>query len=170
MIHAIYKRYKGSGVADVLVAAGVIAEGSVDQALREKHYKRVLHCLSLMYEMLMHLVLNKNLTGLEFDASTKTQLAVLREPMSNSQERLVSALEKLESDPTIDNLICSMFQDLEVSDMANYWIDFMSMVEVLMMNVYAVHTCNWEEYLISLREMMPWLVIYYQIFGQSSHH
>ena len=50
-----------------------------------------------------------------------------------------------------------MFQDLKESDMANYWIDFMTMVEVLMMNVHAVHTCNWEEYLISLR---PWLVVY----------
>ena len=74
--------------------------------------------------MLMHLALNKNLTGLEFDASTKTQLAVLHEPMSNSQECLASALEKLESNPAIDNLICSMFQDLEVSDMANNWIDY----------------------------------------------
>ena len=124
MIHTIYKHYKGSSVADVLVAAGVIAEGSVDQALRGKHYRCALCCLSLMYETLMHLVLNKNLTGLEFDASTKTQLAVLREPMSNSQECLASALEKIESDPAIDNLICSMFQNLKVSDMANYWIDF----------------------------------------------
>ena len=42
--------------------------------------------------------------------------------------------------------------------MANYWIDFMSMVKILMMNDHAIHTYNWEEYLISLREMMPWLV------------
>ena len=145
MIHAIYKDYKGSGVADALVAAGAIAECSVDQALRGKHYRSALHCPSLMYETLMHLLLNKNLTGLEFDASTKTQRAVLREPMSNSQECLAPALEKLESDPAMDNLICNMFQDLEVSDMANYWIYLMSIVEVLMMNVYAVHTCSWEE-------------------------
>ena len=162
MIHAIYKRYKGSGVADVLIAARVIAEGSVDQALRGKHYRRTLRCLFLMYETLMHLLLNKNFTGLEFDASTKTQVAVLREPMSNSQKCLASALDKHESDPAIDNLICSMIQDLEVTDMANYWINFMSMVEVLMINMYAVHTCNWEEYLISMREMMPWLVVYDQ--------
>ena len=58
MIYAIYKRYKGSGIADVLVAAGVIAEGSVDQALRGKHYRRALRCLSLMYETLMHLLVN----------------------------------------------------------------------------------------------------------------
>ena len=30
------------------------------------------------------------------------------------------------------------------------------------MNVHAVHTCTWEEYLISLQEMMPWLVVYDQ--------
>ena len=88
MIHAMYKRYKGSGVADLLVAAGVIAECSVDQALSGKHYRCALLCLSLMYEMLMHLLLNNKLTGLEFDDSTKTQLAVLHEPMSNSQSAL----------------------------------------------------------------------------------
>ena len=27
-----------------------------------------------------------------------------------------------------------------------------------MMNAHATHTCNWEEYLISLQEMMTWLV------------
>lgn len=32
MIHAIYKHYKGSGIAEVLIAAGIVAEGSVDQA------------------------------------------------------------------------------------------------------------------------------------------
>lgn len=37
-ISAIYKRSIGSGIADVMVAAGVIAEGSVEQALRGKHF------------------------------------------------------------------------------------------------------------------------------------
>jgi len=84
------------------------------------------------------------------------------EPMSASQESLASAVEQLENNPAINDLIHNMFQDLEESDMANYWMDFMSMVEILMMNVHAIHTCNWEEYLISLKEMMPWLVTYNQ--------
>ena len=46
MIYAIYKRYRGSGIAEVLVAAGVIAEGSVDQALRGKHYRRAMPAAS----------------------------------------------------------------------------------------------------------------------------
>ena len=162
MIYAIYKRHKGSGIAEVLVAAGVIAEGSVDQALRGKHYRRALRCLSLMYEALMHLLLNRHLAGSELEASTRAQLAVLCDPMTNSQESLATAHEKLENDPSIDTLICSLFKDVEGSDTANYWIEFMTMVEILMMNVHATHTCNWEEYLTSLQKMMPWLVIYDQ--------
>ena len=50
MMSAIYKRYKGS---ELLVAGGVVAEGSVDHALKGKHYKRGLRCLKLMYEAVM---------------------------------------------------------------------------------------------------------------------
>ena len=53
MMSAIYKRYKGSELGEVLVAGGVVAEGSVDHALKGKHYKRGLRCLRLMYEALL---------------------------------------------------------------------------------------------------------------------
>lgn len=36
-IYAIYKSFKGSGMADTLVAAGVVMEESVVQALKGKH-------------------------------------------------------------------------------------------------------------------------------------
>ena len=44
-IYAIYKRFKGSSVAETLVAAEVIVEGSVDQALRGKHYRQAFDAL-----------------------------------------------------------------------------------------------------------------------------
>jgi len=52
-IYTIYKRFKGSGISDVLVAAGVIADGSVDQALRGKHFNRAVRYLRLFYETLV---------------------------------------------------------------------------------------------------------------------
>ena len=39
MVSAVYKRYKASELGDVFVAAGVIAEGSVNRALKGKHYQ-----------------------------------------------------------------------------------------------------------------------------------
>ena len=50
---AIYTRYKGSELGEVFVAAEVITEGSVDPALKGKHYKTGLRCLRFMYETLM---------------------------------------------------------------------------------------------------------------------
>ena len=41
MMSAIYKRYKGSELG------GVVAEGSVDHALKGMHYKRGLRCFRL---------------------------------------------------------------------------------------------------------------------------
>jgi len=56
----------------------------------------------------MHLLMNKNVTGLELAASTRNQLSVLCEPISASKECLASAVEQLENDPAIDILICRM--------------------------------------------------------------
>lgn len=107
----------------------------------------------------MHLHLNRHLTESDLEASTRAQLDVLRDPSMNSHESLATAHKKLENDAAIDSLICSMFQKIQGSDMAKYWIDFMTMVEILMM---IVHIFNWEGYLTSLQKMMSWLLIYDQ--------
>ena len=52
-IYAIYKRFKGSGMAETLVAAEVIVEGSVDQALRGKHYRQGVRCILLWRSLLL---------------------------------------------------------------------------------------------------------------------
>ena len=62
MMSTIYKHYKGSELGDVLVAGGVIADGSVDRVLKGKHYKRGLRCLRLMYEALMSQLVHERFT------------------------------------------------------------------------------------------------------------
>ena len=47
MMNAIYKRYKGSELGEVLVA-----ESSVNRALKHQDYKSGLRCLGLMHEAL----------------------------------------------------------------------------------------------------------------------
>ena len=44
--------------------------------------------------------------------------------------------------------------------MADFWLSFLDMVDVLMMNVHAIHSCNWDEFLSSMCKMLPWLMIY----------
>ena len=158
MMSAIYKRYKGSELEDLLVVAEVIAEGSVARALKGKHYKRGLRCLRLMYEALMSRLVKERITPYLADVTKKT-LKILRDP-THSQEAHVAAHKTLEEDPNLQNLIANLLKHVEESDMATYWKDFLSMTDALMQNVHAVHSCNWDEYVKSLRAMLPWMVVY----------
>ena len=81
LIYAMYKRFRGCGLSDILVAADVIAEGSVDQAIRGKHYKRGIRCLRLMYETLCRRIIQTGFQdGMAFPAHVHVQLATLRDP------------------------------------------------------------------------------------------
>ena len=113
MIYTIYKRHKGCELSEVLVAAGIIAEGSVDQALRGKHYRRALRCLTLMYEALMYLFLSRFSQESQLETPTMDRLALLRSTNINSREILSTAYQELENDPAIDNLIVDMFEKIE---------------------------------------------------------
>ena len=49
MMNAIYKRYCGSELDELLVIADAVAAGSVDQVLKGKH-RRGLRCRRVWYE------------------------------------------------------------------------------------------------------------------------
>ena len=75
---AIYKHYKVSELEELLVAGGVVAEGSVDHTLKAKHYKRGLYCLKLMYEALMSQLVKVQLVS-NMAGEMKKNLAILRD-------------------------------------------------------------------------------------------
>ena len=51
-ITAIAKRFEGSSLSDIFVSASIIADKSVDQAMRGKRFKRIVRALQLTYEAL----------------------------------------------------------------------------------------------------------------------
>ena len=54
----MYRRFKGSGLEDLAVAAGIVEAGSSDQALKGKHHKRGIRLNNLMYECLARLLIS----------------------------------------------------------------------------------------------------------------
>ena len=158
MMSAIYKRYKGSELGEILVAGGVVAEGSVDHALKGKHYKRGLRCLRLMYEALLSQLLKVRCVP-NLGDETRENLKILKNT-SLSQDSRAAAHTALEDDDDLNSLIANLFTQVEDSGMAHYWRDFLTMTDALMQNVHAVHVCNWDEFVSSLRAMLPWLRAY----------
>ena len=157
-IYTIYKRFHGSGISDVLVAAGVIADGSVDQALRGKHFKRGVRCLRLFYETLVHHALDKRLQGSPLSEEVKSALARLRHEIDAQELAAVHA--ELENNAEVKDLIETLFRDFEGAPLAEYWLSFIEMMEALTQNIHALRTSNWNEYKSSLKLMLPWMQIY----------
>ena len=55
---AIYKRLKESNAEDLLVEAGLIAQGSVVQDLRGSHYNRATRLYKLFYEAMLLIIIS----------------------------------------------------------------------------------------------------------------
>ena len=87
-IYAIFKRFKGSEMTDTLVAEGVVMEGSVDQALRGKHYRRRMQCILLWREVLIQNQLSKILEHKELSEDIKENLNILRNTLTETKEAL----------------------------------------------------------------------------------
>ena len=158
-IYAIYKRFKGSGISDVLVSAGVIVEGSVDQALRGKHYRRGLRCIMLWREVLIHKRITKLLEGTTLSNQAVQNLAILRNALEETKVSLASACTELEDDESIRKLVDAVYEK-PGTDMGDYWVSFMEMSDVLIQNVHACHVCDLDEYLSSSYDMLPGLLAY----------
>ena len=158
-IYAIYKRFKGSGLSEVLVSAGVIVEGSVDQALKGKHYRRGLRCILLWREALIHKRLTKQLESSTLSPQAQQNLRTLRNALTETTETLASAYGKLEDDETIRRLVDEVYEK-PGTDMGDYWLSFLEMSDVLIQNVHACHVCDLDEYLSSSHDMLPGLLAY----------
>ena len=88
-IYALYKRFKGSGMAETLVSAGVIVGGSVDHALKGKHYRSGVRCILLWRESLIHEKLRVILENHYLTDTNKEALRVLRGPLEQAQNTYI---------------------------------------------------------------------------------
>ena len=147
-IYAIYKRFLGSGISDILVAAGVIVEGSVDQALRGKHYRRGLRCIMLWREALIHKRLQKVLGRKDLSDDTIDKLNVLKRALGESKVILAEAYGDLVDDEIILELVHAVYET-PGTDMGNFWLSFMEMSDILLQNVHACHVGDLTEYISS---------------------
>ncbi len=111
-----------------------------------------------MYEALLSQLLKVRCVP-NLGDKTRENLKILRST-SLSQGSRAAAHTALEDDDDLNSLIANMFTQVEDCDMAHYWRDFLSMTDALMQKVHAVHICNWDEFVSSLRAMLPWLTAY----------
>ena len=151
--------FQGSGISDILVSAGVIVEGSVEQALRGKHYRRGVRCIMLMREALIQSRIKDKLAVKQLSILMKHHLDTLRQTLKESQENLADAHRHLENDRDLQVIVKSVYES-NGTDMGDFWLTFLEMSDVLMKNIHACHSRNAQEYLSSTQGMLKYLMAY----------
>ena len=161
-IAAINKRFGGSELSDILSASGVIAEKSVEQALKGKHYSRACRALQLVYETLQRKIFSKGFDeGILLPEELKDKISSIANGNIPAEDIKI-AVADLQHNEDFKKFVRNSYEIIEGQDspMANFWFTFMEMVEILMMNIHSLRTQNWESFKCSIRLMLPWLVIY----------
>ena len=113
-------------MADTSVTAGVVVEGSVDQALRGKHYRRGVRCIQLWRKALINKRLAKILEHEELSEDIKENLKTLRNALTETQEALQKAHKDLEEDGDVKELINRVYEK-PGTDMGDFWVSFLEM-------------------------------------------
>ena len=118
----------------------LIAEGSVDPALKGKHYNRAQCLYKLFYEALMrHLIQTGMINGHKRPDSLLYFLDVIRDTEIDFVDHTL-CLEMLADDQYFDDFISALFGSVTgtKSHLANYIIELMEMFEVLFMNIDSI--------------------------------
>ena len=159
-ITAITKRFEGSGLSDIFVSANIIADKSVNQAMRGKHFRRIVRALQLTYEALQRRIIQKSLDeGIKCPKYLHDKIDELRTQNAD----MLTIYLSIKQDPIFLDFLEKCYASIGSTPMTEYWLSFMYMVEILIMNMHSIKLRNWEHFKDSLRLMIPWLQIYDKI-------
>ena len=158
-MYAVYKRFEGSGIADVLVSAGVLAGGSADKALKGKQYRRGLRAILEWRETLIYIRLKEILPTVQLPEDVVDALKVLRNPLNETQACLSEASHTLEVSLVFQDIVSKVYTAPD-TDMARYWLSFLEMTDPLIQSITACHTQCYDEFKSSNYDMLKSLKAY----------
>ena len=156
-ITAIAKRFEGSGLSAIFVSVSIIADKSVDQTMRGKHFRRTVRALQLTYEALQRRTIRKSL---DERIKCPKYLHDKIDELGTQNADMLTIFSSIKQDPNFLDFLEKCYASIGSMPMAEYWLSFMYMVEILIMNIHSIKLRNWEHFKDSLRLMIPWLQIY----------
>lgn len=157
-LSAIGKRYKLSGMEDILIDANVVAHGSMVGVLSGHNYNRSIRAHKQLFEAL------SRLQALEFISTLDEESQQQCKDMLSNAGRHYTAEKSVPSTPELRDIL-NRFDDYVktrslLSPTYRFWTSYLDMVGTLLCFVRATRTSNWDLHLASLRSMLPWMFAY----------
>ena len=154
------KRFADAGLRDLLVEAGVVAEGSMNGVLNGHHYNRSIRAHKLLYESLQRLRLQTFLDSLQ-EAEAKEMLDAIRKlDLSFPTESFTDACDTEDFQIVKDRYQIFVEEQKEKSPTFAFWSSYIEMVQLLLLFIRATRESNWQWHMSTIRLMLPWFFAY----------
>ena len=177
-IHAMGKRFAGSGFDTIIVSVGLIAEGSLDHMMKGKHVNRGLRIHKTMNEAILRLLIEafiKHLINNDFLIADEEKDSIdhydyiglklsLIHSISTDHDRLLSIDGMSDIIRKTKNLnerfikFCN--ESCEDNPTFEYWLSYLQMSNDLLFQIAAVKRPSWPLMLETYMIMLPWFFAY----------
>ena len=154
----IGKNFSDAGLKDLLIQSDVVTTGSVDM------YNRSVRAHKIVYEALYRCLLNRMENNTENHEFAST-ISDIQDKVTEFSEEItqISHDEFIESHcfEQFNNAVIDYKQYLEsTSDLAKFWLSYLSMVELLLNTMYATRTGDWNLLLECVRDIPRYAFAY----------
>lgn len=147
---AIGKMFKLSGLEDVIIEAGVIAQGSIAGVISGHNYNRAIRAHKLMYEALSILLLQKFVASMNESTLDAYKHVVESILLCDDRDFCDPQMVDLQ-----DQYIHYITTESAKSPMFAFWSSYVTMVEILLMFIRATRESNWSAHVLTFRLMLP---------------
>ena len=153
----------GSGYEDLLIEAGVCANGSIDKVISGKHYNRAMHVRHRMLDALERILLDEFMIGNSVNTSDWNEVSTLAAFPSNDNLRDVVNSNKFTTFVNNFNSYKDEIRQCKQGKTAQFWISYCDSVWILLMFHRAIKENNQELYIDSLLKMCSLLFSSYRL-------
>lgn len=160
------KRFQDSGLRDLCVESGVIAEGSITAVMEGRNYNRAVRLHKVMYEALMRIAWKGFLSWIQLNHRAEPpHLEEALESISTFHKKVSQAsFTELMENASLNHIL-HLFQEYLDSlrnghPLAAFWMSYLDMVEILLGLLRAAREGDWMLHLASIHAMIPWCFAY----------
>lgn len=167
LISVIGKRFQDAGLKDLLIEAGVVAEGSVSAVLEGRNYNRGVRVHKLAYEAFIRVALEGFYPWLD-NSHPEDSRCVIK--CLDDIGTLADDLCKDRHDNVFKSRVFQLFSERFAEytvhlrntngPLSAFWMSYIDMIELLLHMIRASREGNWELHLSCVRKMLPWCFSY----------
>lgn len=150
----IGKQMAGSGLGDLWVASGLLAEGSVTKVLDGKAYGKGIRAHKLTLQAFWRRIYPQFMNFLEEQDSTEAG------NLSTKAANVDELREYLSSPIALKYLSTFLQEKSEVDKIFNLWWTYIDMVLTLLMFTRGIRGGDWKCYSGALSDMLPYMALY----------